>query len=114
MLSGRSVDAADAQQIGLVDAVTAQRHLYTAAVNGVLKGLQTNRSSTPLLYNIAPVRIALAWLMRRKTQQKVSSPASYPAPFALIDLWRKHGGSREQLSRAEARSLAELMRGTAA
>ena len=41
-------------------------------------------------------------------------PAHYPAPFALVDLWQKHGGSAEELREAETRSFAEVLTGDVA
>jgi 3-hydroxyacyl-CoA dehydrogenase/enoyl-CoA hydratase/3-hydroxybutyryl-CoA epimerase len=108
MLSGRSVDAATALQMGLLDDVVPQRRLYTTAVNGVLHGLQPRRSATAALYNCAPVRMLLAWWMRGRLRLKASRHAN-PAAFALIELWQRYGGRRERLLRAEARSLARLV-----
>ena len=33
----------------------------------------------------------------------------YPAPYALIDLWQRHGGNGPRALEAEARSMAELL-----
>src|SRR4029450_7068961 len=38
----------------------------------------------------------------------------YPAPYALIDLWEKHGGDRLAMLRAEQPSFATVMRTTPA
>jgi 3-hydroxyacyl-CoA dehydrogenase/enoyl-CoA hydratase/3-hydroxybutyryl-CoA epimerase len=113
LVTGDHIDADKARSIGLVDAVVPQCQLYTAAVNCVLNGLQTRRSSTVAFYNSAPVRALLAWWMHRRLRQKVS-PQDNPAPFALIELWHRYGGRRERLLRAEARSLAHLVSGTPA
>ena len=41
-------------------------------------------------------------------------PEHYPSPFAIVDLWFKHGARGEEAYVAEARSIAGLMVGEAA
>jgi 3-hydroxyacyl-CoA dehydrogenase/enoyl-CoA hydratase/3-hydroxybutyryl-CoA epimerase len=48
-------------------------------------------------------------MVRKQTAAKVS-PKYYPAPFALIEIWRKGGGSIRQRLKLEARSVAKLAR----
>ena len=38
-------------------------------------------------------------------------PEHYPAPYAIIDLWSKHGARGAAAYEAEARSIADLMVG---
>ncbi len=42
--------------------------------------------------------------MRKETAAKVDAE-HYPAPFRLIDLFEKHGGSYEEMKREETRTL---------
>jgi 3-hydroxyacyl-CoA dehydrogenase/enoyl-CoA hydratase/3-hydroxybutyryl-CoA epimerase len=60
------------------------------------------------LLNLGPVRGFLASRMRKETE-KAASQEHYPAPYALIDLWEKHGGSKAAMLAAEKRSFAGLM-----
>ncbi|HVF35960.1 MAG TPA: 3-hydroxyacyl-CoA dehydrogenase NAD-binding domain-containing protein, partial [Candidatus Saccharimonadia bacterium] len=46
-------------------------------------------------------------LLKRQVAAK-ANPKHYPAPFAMIELWRRHGGSVRAAARAEARSVAKL------
>ena len=46
--------------------------------------------------------------MRRTTAKKVP-PEHYPAPYALIDLWRTNGGDRPAMQKAEISSFAHLL-----
>lgn len=109
MLTGRSLEARKARKMGLVDVVTLRRHLHTAARRAVLEGLKVRRSGMwANLFNLKPARQSLARILRRKTAEKVRRE-HYPAPFALIDLWQRYGGSQKRLLEEEARSCAELL-----
>ena len=52
-------------------------------------------------------------MLRRKVAGRAARE-HYPAPHALIDLWSRYGGNAEAMSRAEARSVAELVTGATA
>ena len=109
MLTGKTIDSRRAKSLGLVDAVTQERHVRGAvkdAVSGRLK-----RAQPALLNNImslGPVRSFLAGRMRSEAA-KAAPEANYPAPYALIDLWEKHGGDRRAMLSAEKASFARLM-----
>jgi 3-hydroxyacyl-CoA dehydrogenase/enoyl-CoA hydratase/3-hydroxybutyryl-CoA epimerase len=109
MLTGKTIDAQRAKSLGLVDAVTQERHVAAAvkdAVFGRLKRAQPGPVST--LLNSTPARGFLASRMRREAA-KAGSPANYPAPYGLIDLWEKHGGDKAAMLAAEKSSFAHLM-----
>jgi 3-hydroxyacyl-CoA dehydrogenase/enoyl-CoA hydratase/3-hydroxybutyryl-CoA epimerase len=109
MLTGRTIDARRAKSLGLVDAVTQERHVRNAvkdAVFGRLKRSQPGLLTTVL--NAGPVRGFLASRMR--TEAAKTAPAEhYPAPYGLIDLWEKHGGDKAAMLAAEKSSFAHLM-----
>jgi 3-hydroxyacyl-CoA dehydrogenase/enoyl-CoA hydratase/3-hydroxybutyryl-CoA epimerase len=109
MLTGRTIDARRAKALGLVDAVTQERHVAGAARGAVFGRLKRARPR-PLntLLNSAPARGFLAARMRREAA-KAASPAHYPAPYGLIDLWEKHGGDKAAMLAAEKSSFARLM-----
>ncbi len=113
MLTGRTVDARSAKRIGLVDVVSEEQHLKTAVRGAIQRGLKRRRDLLVPLLNGGLARVPLAWLMRRKTKQKVREE-HYPAPYALIELWREHGGNRDLLLAAEAPSVARLVTGETA
>jgi 3-hydroxyacyl-CoA dehydrogenase/enoyl-CoA hydratase/3-hydroxybutyryl-CoA epimerase len=109
MLTGKTIDARRAKSLGLVDAVTQERHVRNAvkdAVSGRLKRAQPGPLNTIL--SLGPVRGFLAGRMRREAA-KAAPEANYPAPYALIDLWEKHGGDRRAMLSAEKTSFARLM-----
>ncbi|MGB8399878.1 3-hydroxyacyl-CoA dehydrogenase NAD-binding domain-containing protein [Bradyrhizobium sp.] len=109
MLTGRTIDARRAKSLGLVDAVTQERHVRNAvkdAVFGRLKRATPGLLTTVL--NLGPVRGFLASRMRREVE-KAAPHEHYPAPYALIDLWEKHGGDKLAMLSAEKASFANLM-----
>jgi len=109
MLTGRTIDARRARSLGLVDAVTQERHVRNAvkdAVFGRLKRAQPGFLNS--LINLAPVRGFLASRMRSQAE-KAAPHEHYPAPYALTDLWEKHGGDKTAMLRAERTSFANLM-----
>ena len=114
MLTGRSLRARAARRVGLVDAVTQPRHFERAARQAIAGGLKLRRRRlTTMLSNVAPVRWPISWIMRRQVAQK-ARPDHYPAPYALIDLWTRHGGSRNRMLRKEAASVSRLITGETA
>lgn len=114
MLTGRTLRARAAKRMGIVDAVTQPRHFERAARWAVTKGLRKQRRPTLVaLSNLLPVRWALSQVMRRQVAAKARR-AHYPAPYALIDLWLRHGGSKPDMLKHEARSIARLITGAAA
>ena len=58
--------------------------------------------------NFTPVRGLLASRMRAEAE-KAAPHEHYPAPYALIDLWEKHGGDKAAMLAAEKTSFANLM-----
>src|SRR5690242_1242466 len=109
MLTGRTIDARRAKALGLVDAITQERHVKNAVKDAVFGRLK--RAQLGLLNNIlnsAPARGLLASRMRREAAK--SAPAEhYPAPYGLIDLWEKHGGDKAAMLANEKSSFARLM-----
>jgi 3-hydroxyacyl-CoA dehydrogenase/enoyl-CoA hydratase/3-hydroxybutyryl-CoA epimerase len=109
MLTGRTIDARRAKALGLVDAVTQERHVLNAVKDAVFGRLKRARPS-PLnaILNSGPVRGVLGSRMRREAE-KAAPREHYPAPYALIDLWEKHGGDKSAMLAAEKISFANLM-----
>jgi len=110
MLTGKSLDARKAKGAGLVDAVTEERHVRNAvkaAVSGDFTAAKPGALVT--LLNSGLARPILANRMRAQAKAK-TDPAHYPSPFALIDLWEKHGGdSKHDALTAELKSFSNLM-----
>jgi 3-hydroxyacyl-CoA dehydrogenase/enoyl-CoA hydratase/3-hydroxybutyryl-CoA epimerase len=109
MLTGKTIDARKAKALGLVDAVTQERHVRNAVRDAVFGKLKRAKSGVlnPAL-NFGAVRRFLAKRMRKEAE-KAAPHANYPAPYALIRLWEKHGDDRAAMLAAEQRSFAHLM-----
>jgi 3-hydroxyacyl-CoA dehydrogenase/enoyl-CoA hydratase/3-hydroxybutyryl-CoA epimerase len=109
MLTGKTIDARKAKSLGLVDAVTQERHVRNAvkdAVSGRLKRAKPGTLNS--LLNFGPVRGFLGSRMRKEAE-KAAPHEHYPAPYALIDLWETHGGDKAAMLTNEKRSFADLM-----
>jgi 3-hydroxyacyl-CoA dehydrogenase / enoyl-CoA hydratase / 3-hydroxybutyryl-CoA epimerase len=111
MLAGRMLRPGQARAAGIVDQLVPTHHeLRWAARKAVLQKRKSERAGTlfaPLMI-FEQARGYLAKRMRKETAEKVREE-HYPAPFRLIDLFEKHGGSYEALKREETRSFAPLM-----
>jgi 3-hydroxyacyl-CoA dehydrogenase / enoyl-CoA hydratase / 3-hydroxybutyryl-CoA epimerase len=109
MLTGKTIDARRAKSLGLVDGVAQERHVRNAvkdAVFGQLKRARPGLLNTVL--NSSPVRGFLASRMRAEAE-KAAPHEHYPAPYALIGLWEKHGNDKAAMLAAEKASFANLM-----
>jgi 3-hydroxyacyl-CoA dehydrogenase/enoyl-CoA hydratase/3-hydroxybutyryl-CoA epimerase len=109
MLTGRTVGAPEAKSMGLVDRITSPDLLVEAA-----KELIRHPAGRPLAQralawttNTWPARQLLAPMLLKQTAAKVRKD-HYPAPFALIETWRRGGSSLGQRLRLEARAVAKL------
>lgn len=109
MLTGRTLSAEVAKSLGVVDVLTSPELLLAAA-----KEVITHPPTRPFAQrakawasNIWPARQILAPLMRKQTAAKIRKE-QYPAPFALIEVWRRGGPSITQRLKLEARSVAKL------
>jgi 3-hydroxyacyl-CoA dehydrogenase/enoyl-CoA hydratase/3-hydroxybutyryl-CoA epimerase len=109
MLTGRTIDARRAKALGLVDGVCEERHVRNAVKDAVFGRLKRARPGLlTTILNMGPARGFLASRMRREAE-KAAPHEHYPAPYALIDLWEKHGGDKAAMLTNEKRSFAQLM-----
>lgn len=108
MLTGRAASAEHARAIGLVDAVTSAETLIERA-REIIRRPPTRPLQQRLqawATNTWPARQVLASIMRKQTTAKARQD-HYPAPFSLIETWRR-GGSLSQRLKNEARAVAKL------
>jgi 3-hydroxyacyl-CoA dehydrogenase/enoyl-CoA hydratase/3-hydroxybutyryl-CoA epimerase len=109
MLTGKTERARSAKSLGLVDAVTKERHIRAAVRTAVAGELRAAKQSLiGSLLNFGPARNLLAARMRSEAAKRAPK-AHYPAPYALIDLWVAHGGNAEAMQKAEISSFAKLL-----
>jgi 3-hydroxyacyl-CoA dehydrogenase/enoyl-CoA hydratase/3-hydroxybutyryl-CoA epimerase len=111
MLTGRMLRPSQARAAGIIDQIVPSRHeLRWAARSAVLKNRKSKRASpvwAPLT-KFETARNFIAGRMRKETAAKVRQE-HYPAPFRLIELFEKHGGSFDEMKREETRAFAPLM-----
>ena len=109
MLTGRTLSAKAARGIGLVDRVVEPALLLDAAATLALKGAQRPLRQRALGWatNTWPVRQLLAPQMVKQVSRKARKE-HYPAPYALIETWRRTGGSTAQRLAAERKSVVRL------
>ncbi len=114
MLSGRTVNARVAKKLGIVDKVVPLRQFKRAAKSLIEK--QPEKHSPKPIQKIANQSWARP-LLAKYLQKQVSKKASqdhYPAPYALIDLWREHVDDDKEMLQEEANSVARLITGDTA
>jgi 3-hydroxyacyl-CoA dehydrogenase/enoyl-CoA hydratase/3-hydroxybutyryl-CoA epimerase len=109
MLTGRAASADRALAEGLVDRLAAPDALLEEARKLALQPIARPFAQRALawLTNCWPARQVLAPIVRKQAAAK-APPRHYPAPSALIEVWRKGGGDIRQRLQLEARSVARL------
>ena len=109
MLTGKPITADKGRKIGLVDKITTAED-WRAAAQALIAARPPKRKA-PLverLLNLAPVRPFIRNVLIKQVAGKARKE-HYPAPYAMIELWSRHGASTQTGYEAEARSIAELM-----
>ncbi len=92
MLTGRGIDARRAKKLGLVDAVTPRRHFENAARAFLLKPPAPQHPRLAAAITGWPgVRGLVARASAKQVAQKVRRD-QYPAPYAIIEVWKDFGG----------------------
>ncbi|MBA8883222.1 3-hydroxyacyl-CoA dehydrogenase NAD-binding domain-containing protein [Dokdonella fugitiva] len=109
MLTGRTASAENAKAIGLVDTLTSPELLVEAAKELVRhpRSRPFKQRATAWATNTWLARQILAPILVKQTAAKVRKE-HYPAPFALIETWRRGGSSLVQRLKLEARAVAKL------
>ncbi|MEO5566072.1 MAG: 3-hydroxyacyl-CoA dehydrogenase NAD-binding domain-containing protein [Luteimonas sp.] len=109
MLTGRALSANNARAMGLVDRVVESSALVDAAAVLALKGATRPFQQRALAWasNAWPVRQVLAPMLVKQVARKAPK-AHYPAPYALIETWRRASGGIQSLLAAERKSVVKL------
>ncbi|CCF69382.1 3-hydroxyacyl-CoA dehydrogenase NAD-binding domain-containing protein [Xanthomonas citri] len=104
MLTGRTVSAKAGRAMGLVDKVAAPAVLVDAAASLALAGTTRafKQRATAWATNTLLARKLLAPQMRKQVGRKARKE-HYPAPYALINVWERAGGSGIQARLAAER-----------
>lgn len=109
MLTGRTVTAAAAKAMGLVDLVVEPARLLDAAAQLALTGVQRPLKQRALAWatNSALARRLLPAMLTKQVARKARK-AHYPAPYALINSWRRGGGGIEGKLANERKAVVKL------
>jgi len=109
MLKGKPFKGAHALEVGLLDQLVPAAELWQCAKRLLLQ--PPPKKTAPFvekLLNQSAVRPFIARQTAASLQQKVSRE-HYPAPYAILDLWRRYGAAGAASYDAEARSIGALM-----
>jgi 3-hydroxyacyl-CoA dehydrogenase/enoyl-CoA hydratase/3-hydroxybutyryl-CoA epimerase len=109
MLTGKSVDGRRAHKLGLADACVPPRVMENAARMLVLSG-QAPRA-LPWMQKL--LNGLLKPIVASKARQQVAAKARrehYPAPYAILDIWQKHGGNALAVPADDPASLEAIFR----
>ncbi|MDH3768098.1 MAG: enoyl-CoA hydratase-related protein, partial [Gammaproteobacteria bacterium] len=100
MLTGRGLRVKKARKLGLVDQVVPKRHLLRAARMIALQPpKRKGRNIKAKALSMGPSRALLAAQMEKKVGQKAKKE-HYPAPYAIIELWKKHADNPTEMYEA--------------
>ncbi len=112
MLTGRAVDARRARQLGLADDCVPAR-VMDNAVRALLRSGRRPRDARdlPLLQRLllGPLKAMVVGKARAQVAKR-ARPDHYPAPYAILDMWLRHGGNALAVPDAALTSLAALVR----
>jgi len=109
MLKGRPYKGSRALAVGLIDELVPPVELRERAKSRLLRA--PPKRSAPFvekLLNLPPLRPLIAARTASTLRRSVRRD-QYPAPYAILDLWRRHGAAGPASYEAEARSISDLM-----
>lgn len=109
MLTGRTLSASAAKAIGLVDRVVEPAQLIDAAAELALKGAERpfRQRFMGWITNTWPARQLMAPMLVKQVARKARRE-HYPAPYALIETWRRTGGGIQNRLSAERKAVVKL------
>jgi 3-hydroxyacyl-CoA dehydrogenase/enoyl-CoA hydratase/3-hydroxybutyryl-CoA epimerase len=107
LLSGRRVSARRAWKLGLADVCVAPRVMENAARRVVMSGRQCRHLPLRELLMATLLRRAVAARARTRLAGRVRRE-HYPAPFAILDIWARHGGNALAVADDAPGSIARL------
>jgi len=109
MLTGNPVNSAKALKIGLIDRIAGEDEWRDVAKELITS--KPPKSKAPFvdrLMSFGPFRPFVRNMLIKQVASKARKD-HYPAPYAMIDLWAKHGASSKTGYDAEAESFGRVM-----
>ena len=109
MLTGNPIAVDKGRRIGLIDRL-ASEDIWRQAAKEIISA-QPPKAKPPFIERILNLPFVRP-LIKPTLVKQVASKARkdhYPAPYAMIDLWARYGGSPKTGYAAEAKSFSELM-----
>ena len=110
MLTGRSLRPGRALSLGVVDRVVANADEAVEVAGQLISTRPALRRAglVDRLLNLAPIRPLIAAQVAKQVARKARRD-HYPAPYAIIELWKRFGARGAAAFDAEARSIGRLM-----
>ena len=109
MLTGNPVNSKKARNIGLIDRIASEDDWRDTAKQLIDSKPPLHRAPLPdRLMGLAPLRPLVRNMLIRQVAGKARKD-HYPAPYATIDLWARHGASPNTGYKAESESFGQLM-----
>ena len=108
MLAGKSVTPHQARRMGLVDGLVTSEDWREKATRYVRRAAPVRQM--PFVDRVLSLGLVRPWLARTLAANVARQARRdfYPAPFAMVELWREHGARGSAAFDAEARSFASL------
>ncbi len=110
MLTGRAVDGRRAKQVGLVDVLTPRRHFRNAATMLLAKPPAPHQPALKDAITNWPVIRGMVAGASLKQVAKKARKDHYPAPYAIIDLWKNFDGDPRKVPQDHPYSISGIFR----
>ncbi len=110
MLTGRMLKAGAARGLNLVDKLVRHRDMLRWEARKAVLGKKraSEAGFAKKIMAMGPLRGYVAGKMKEQASKK-ARPEHYPAPFALIELFEKHGNDWQAMIRGEIDAFVPLM-----
>jgi 3-hydroxyacyl-CoA dehydrogenase / enoyl-CoA hydratase / 3-hydroxybutyryl-CoA epimerase len=109
MLKGKPYKGARALALNLIDELVPAPALLERAKSRVLRA--PSKATAPFVDKLLNLSLARPFVARQAAVALRHSVRRehYPAPYAILDLWQRHGAAGAESYEAEARSISDLM-----
>jgi 3-hydroxyacyl-CoA dehydrogenase/enoyl-CoA hydratase/3-hydroxybutyryl-CoA epimerase len=109
MLKGKPYKGPRALAVGLIDELVPKAALLERSKSLLLRS--PPKTTAPFVDKLLNLSLARPFIARQaaSTLRQNVRRDQYPAPYAIVDLWQRHGAAGAESYEAEARSISELM-----